>query len=95
MALVIILFHVIAITYWYVSSNFYKTILMTIHHMYKNIFSALSEQKMVILNIHYNILSIGQTIKHMCFKPDPLHDDFTELWMSFLIQHLQITRKRH
>lgn len=86
LALVIILFHIIAFTYWY---NIYKTILMTIHHLCKNIFLTLSEQKMVIQNIHYHILSIRQTIKHMCFKPDPLHDNFTELWISFLSQYLK------
>lgn len=48
LALVIILFHIIAFTYWYVSYNFYKSILMTIHHLCKNIFLTLSEQKMVI-----------------------------------------------
>lgn len=44
LALVIISFHIIAFTYCYIFHNFYKTILMPIHHLCMNIFLALSEE---------------------------------------------------
>lgn len=75
LALVIISFHIIAFTYCYNFYNFYKTILMPVHrHVYECVWiyfylcpKSHSEQ----------ILSIRQTIKHVCYKPDPLCGDIT------------------